>query len=81
MCFVLLWPLLLVIGLGVQVYSERSYLHIHAMSNHRSTSCNNSVECCVQEEGVVLCRVLPFVCFVLLCPLLLVIGLGVQVYS
>ena len=40
-----------------------------------------SVECWVQEERVVLCRGLRFVCFVLLCPLLLVIGLGVQVYS
>ena len=65
-CFVLMCPLLLVIVLGVQVYSQRSYLHLHAMSNHRSKSGNNSVECLVQEGRVVPCRVLPFVCFVLL---------------
>ena len=44
-------------------------------------SCNNILECLVGEGRVVLCRVLPFVCFVLLCPLLLMIGLGVQVYT
>ena len=51
------------------------------MSNHGSKSCNNGVEWLVQEGRAVPCRVVPFVCFVLLCPLLLVIGLGVQVYS
>ena len=39
------------------MYSERSYLHVHAMSNLG--------ECLEQEGRVVPCRVLPFVRFVL----------------
>ena len=35
------------------------------MSHHGSKSCNNSVECWVQEGRVVLCRVLVFVFFLI----------------